>query len=161
MAANAPRETVGIFTSRDAFESAVAALLKAGFERPDLSVLSSHESLDAAGGQETSWRDALGALVGEIKYEGPLVASGAIVLAGGPVAATLAGIIAAATAGVAASQLLGEVTASPHTDDFARAVDAGSIVLWVRATTVAQENKASEILVENGAQNVHVHTPES
>lgn len=160
MAATAPRETVGIFTSRETFEGAVAALLKAGFERPDLSVLSSHDSLDVTTAQKRSWHDALAALVGEIKYEGPLVASGAIVLAGGPVAATLAGIIAAATAGIAAGELLGEVTATSHTDDFARAVDAGSIVLWVRTTSAEQEAKASEILVENGAQNVHVHEPQ-
>ncbi len=41
-------EVVGVFSDRDQFEKAVRALHDAGFERTDLSVLASHESLDAA-----------------------------------------------------------------------------------------------------------------
>ena len=42
------REVVALFETRAAFDAAVEALLAAGFRRSDLSVLSSHESIEAA-----------------------------------------------------------------------------------------------------------------
>jgi hypothetical protein len=153
------REVVGLFSDRESFEAAVAALTKAGFGHADLSVLGSHESIDAAGGSGRSWRDALTAMVGEVKYEAPLVASGAIFLAGGPVAATIAGIIGATVGGVAVKEMLEDVTAKPHTADFARSLEAGSVILWVRAPDTERERQASAILKQHGGTNVHVHQP--
>jgi len=151
------REVVGLFTSRSNFEAAVEALLERGFERADLSVLSSHESIDAAGEPGKPWKDVLTALVGELKYEGPLVASGAILLAGGPTAAAIAGVIGAATAGAATIHVLDEVTAKPHTEDFARSLEAGSVILWVTAETPEKEKQASAVLNLHGGANVHVN----
>ncbi len=158
-AANSDREAVSLFADRRTFERAVGALLQSGFERADLSVLSSHESLDAAGKPGTPWKDALTALVGELKYEGPLVAAGAILLVGGPVASTLAGIIGAATAGIAAKEALGEVMAKPHTEDFARSLAAGGVILWVRTPDKAAEDRAISALSKNGGENIHIHDP--
>jgi hypothetical protein len=152
-------ELVGLFADREAFESAVAALLAAGFDRTDLSVLSSRESIDVAGRPARSWKEALIALVGELKYEGPLVASGAIVLAGGPTAAALAGVIGAAVGGLAVKELLEEVTAKPHTEDFARSLAAGSVVLWVRVEDDDRATRAARLLEEHGAANVHLVPP--
>jgi hypothetical protein len=149
------REVAGLFADRDSFQSAVDDLMAAGFERSDLSVLSSHESIDAAGKPGRSWREVLTGLIGEIKYEVPLVASGAVVLVGGPVAATLAGVIGAATAGVAAKELIDEVTATPDTEDFARALAAGGVILWVNARDDAAEQEAARILAAAGGTNVH------
>jgi len=150
-------EAVGHFADRETFEAAVAALGAAGFDRTDLSVLSSHESIDAAGKPGKPWKDVVPALVGELKFEVPLVASGAIMLAGGAIAATIAGVVGAATAGFAAKEVLDQVTAAPHTEDFARALDAGSVILWVRTEDAAAEERAQAILRENGGQNVHIH----
>lgn len=151
-----PTEVVGVIDTRDQFEAAVKALLAAGFERSELSVLASHDSIEAAGKPATSWRDALQAMVGELKYEGPLVASGAIFLAGGSVAATVAALIGAAVGGVAVRDVLQEVTAKPHTEEFARAVDAGSLILWVAVDDRNRLAEAMSILERNGATNVHV-----
>ncbi len=151
------REVVGLFADMDGFEAAATALLDQGFERTDLSVLGSHESLDAAGKPGKPLKDVLTALVGELKYEGPLVASGAILLAGGPTAAVIAGVIGAATAGAAAKEVLDEVTAAPHTEDFARSLDAGSVILWVHAADGELEERAAEILARHGGTNVHIH----
>lgn len=156
-----PTEVVGLFADRESFERAVTALLEGGFDRPDLSVLASHESLDAAGRPAKPWDEALRALVGEIKYEGPLVASGAIFLAGGPLAASIAAVIGAAVGGIALKDVLEEMTATPHTEDFARSLAAGSVILWVRAADAACEHRAREILSGNGAANVHVARPGS
>ncbi len=153
------REVVGLFSDRDNFESAVGALLDAGFHRPDLSVLSSHQSLDVAGQPGKPWKDVLTAMVGELKHEGPLVASGAIFLIGGPVAATVAGVIATATAGIALKEVVGEVTSTPHTEDFARSLEAGSVILWVHCEDAAQEDTAVRVLESNTATNVHLHQP--
>jgi hypothetical protein len=149
-------EVVGLFRDRASFEAAVEALLGAGFERADLSVLASHESLDAAGKPGKPWRDVLTALVGDLKYEGPLVASGLIFLAAGPVTATLAAVAGAAVGGMAAKEFLEEVTAQPHTDDFARSLEAGGVILWVCAESEDRQELAVTLLTRHGGQNVHV-----
>jgi len=154
------RESVGLFESRSGFEAAVHHLLEAGFQTIDLSVLDSHESLSAAGKPGEPWRDVLTALVGEIKYEGPLVASGAILLAGGPTAALIASLIGAATAGIAAKEVLDEVTATPHTENFANALAAGGVILWVACADQNAETKALKILSDFGAVNVHMYERE-
>ena len=96
-----PCEVVGVITSEAEFRAALNALLAAGFVRADLSVLASHDSIEAAGRPASTWHDASVALLGDLRYEVPLVASGAVVLAGGPVAATIAAVIGAAVGGVA------------------------------------------------------------
>ena len=151
------REVVGIFTSRTDFDTAVNALLAAGFNRSDLSVLASHTSLDAASAATQSWKDRLVGLMGELKYEGPLVTAGLIALAAGPVGAAIAGLIAAGVGGVALKELTEEITARPHSAEFARALAAGSILLWVDAENADPRSKAMEILTASGGSNVHLN----
>lgn len=153
---NEARDAVGVFAEREAFEAAVAELKAAGFDHSDLSVLATREAIEAAGTQKESWSDVLTAFVNEIRYENPLFASGMIFLAGGPVTATIAGIIAAAVGGLAVKDVVEEVVARPHTEEFARAVEAGGAILWVRAASAERERDAMAILEANGATNVHV-----
>lgn len=151
------REIVGIFAERRQFEAAVDELLKDGFERSDLSVMSSHESLEAAGRLGRDWRDALVGLLGELRYEGPLVAAGLIAVAAGPVGAAVAALLAAGIGGAAVKELLDEVTALPHSGEFARALEAGSIILWVAAPDALREARARAVLERHGAANVHLN----
>ncbi len=151
------REAVGLFATRESFEAAVTTLLDLGFERTDLSVMGSHESIDAAGKPGKPWKDVFAAMVGELKYEVPLVASGAIMLAGGSFAATIAGIVGAAVGGIATKEILDEVTSTPHTEAFARSLEAGGVILWVRCDGDDQEARALEVLGNHGATNVHMH----
>lgn len=155
---SANTEVVGLLDSRESFEKTVEALREAGFARTDLSVLSSHESIEAAGKPAKPLKDVMTALVGEIRFEGPMVASGAVFLAGGPIGELIGAVVGATVGGVAIKEVLDEVTATPHTEDFARAVDAGSIILWVRAVGEEQQAKAKEVLQNQGAENVHIHT---
>jgi hypothetical protein len=148
---------VGIFTCRTDFDTAVEALLSRGFTRSDLSVLASHDSIDAASPEGRSWKDRLIGLVGELKYEGPLVTAGLIAIAAGEVGAVIAGLIAAGVGGIALKELTGELTARPHSAEFARAIAAGSIVLWVDASDSGREELAMTLLREAGGANVHVH----
>jgi hypothetical protein len=150
-----PCEVVGVIATREAFEQATRALLAAGFSRSDLSVLASHESIDVAGRPATRWQDALFALLGDIRYETALVASGAVFLAGGPLAATVAAIIGTAVGGIAVRDVLQEVTARPHTEHFARSLEAGSLILWVAVADADALSRATAILQQHGATNVH------
>ncbi|MDA8230071.1 MAG: hypothetical protein M0006_01895 [Magnetospirillum sp.] len=150
------REVVGTFADRERFQAAADALVAQGFARGDLSVLSSHQSLAAAGREGKDWRDVLVALVGELKYEGPLVAAGLIALAAGPVGAAIAGLIAAGVGGAATKELLDEVSAIPNSEEFDRALAAGSVILWVAVRDGSEEAKAKAALLANGAGNVHV-----
>lgn len=151
-------EVVGRFAERAPFKAAVEALLAAGFERSDLSVLDSHDSLSASEGKNESWRRTLAGLVGEAKYLEPITAAGLILLASGAVGAAVAGAIAAGLGGMAAFELLNEVRATPHTREFATALENGAVLLWVRAESAERQRLASDALTRHGAADVHVHT---
>ncbi len=151
------REVVGVFSRRSDFDQAVSALLAAGFSRSDLSVLASHDSLEAASADAQSWKGRLVGLLGELKYEGPLVTAGLIAIAAGPVGAILGGLIAAGVGGAAVKELMDEATAGPHAAAFAAALAAGSILLWVDVPDAAFESKAGALLTSFGATNVHTN----
>lgn len=154
---DAVTEVVGRFAGQENFTAAVEELLQAGFGPSDLSVLDTHEALGAAGSSGEAWQSALAGMVGEIKYVGPVTAAGLIAIATGPVGAAISGAVAAGLTGAALAELLGTVRATPHTESFARALEAGALLLWVRAEDAAREAKASEVLSRHGAQDVHRH----
>ncbi len=151
-------EVVGRFAERENFTATVEALLAAGFVTSDLSVLDTHESLSAAGTSGAAWQEALSALVGEIKYVGPLTAAGLIGIATGPVGAAVSATVAAGLTGAAVAELLETVRATPHTESFARALESGAVLLWVRAETDDRTTQASDILRRHGAADVHSHS---
>jgi len=150
-------EVVGRFAEREGFTAAVEALLAANFAIGDLSVLDTHETLSAAGTSGAAWQEALSALVGEIKYVGPLTAAGLIGIATGPIGAAVSATMAAGLTGAALAELLETVRATPHTESFARALEGGAVMLWVRAETNDREARASDILRRHGAADVHTH----
>ena len=151
------REVVGVFSLRSDFDKAVSALLAAGFSRSDLSVLASHDSLEAASADAQSWKNRLVGLLGELKYEGPLVTAGLIAIAAGSVGAVLGGLIAAGVGGAAVKELMEEVTARPHSAEFAAALAGGSILLWVDVPNAAAETQATALLSSLGATNIHTN----
>lgn len=154
---NAVTEVVGRFAERDGFTGAVEDLHAAGFQSSDLSVLDTHESLSAAGSPGQAWQEALSALVGEIKYVGPITAAGLIAVATGPVGAAVSTAVAAGLTGAALAELLDTVRATPHTESFAKALEGGAVLLWVRASDAGRQETASEILSRHGAADVHRH----
>jgi len=151
------REAVALFSSREALQSAIDALIGAGFKRSDLSILSSHESIEASEKPENRLGDLRNALGSDLRYLGPLAAAGFIMLAAGPMAAVLAAVIAAGIGGMAVKELLDETTSAPHTEDFARALEAGAVIIWVRPANEEGESRAISILEEQGGSNVHMN----
>lgn len=150
-------EVVANFSTRESFTAAVEALTAAGFQHDDISVLDTHESLSAAGSPSEAWKESLAGLVGEINYVGPLTAAGLIAIASGPIGAAVAGAIAAGLTGAALVDLLAEVRATPHTEAFARALEAGAILLWVRVGDEAQAAQVETLMVARGGSQVHRH----
>ena len=154
------REVVALFSTRAGFDRAVEALLAAGFDRADLSVLASHASLDAADPKGKPRDEALTGLVGELKYAFPLTTAGLIAIVGGPIEAALAALVAAGVGGAAIKDYLDELTSHPKPDEFTRALEAGGVILWVRIETPDQEAQAAALLEREGGVNVHVSVRE-
>ena len=150
-------EIVGRFAERDSFAAAVADLRRAGFEHSDLSVLDSHESIGASGERGEAWMESLAGMVGEIKYVGPLTTAGLIAIATGPVGMAVAAAMAAGITGIALRDLLEQLRATPHTEGFARALELGTVLLWVAVDTPEREEAACEILARHGAADLHLH----
>ena len=149
------REAVASFPDREHFRAAVAALLAAGFEPSDLSVLASHRPLSAA--EESRGELIAAGLSDEIKYIAPLTVAGIVVISGGPIAATIAALVGAGLGGAALKELFDDYTAAPHREEFAAALHAGAVLLWVRCGDPEIELRALRLLEEAGGRHVHVH----
>ena len=150
-------EVVGRFAHGDTFRAAVAALRDAGFQHSDLSVLDTHEALSASEPPSEAWKQSLAGLVGEVKYVGPLTTAGLIAIATGQIGMAVAAVMAAGITGAALRELLEDIKATPHTEDFARALEGGAVLLWVTVATAEREARASDILTRHGAADVHRH----
>ena len=150
-------EVVGWFADRESFRKAVAALRAEGFARADLSVLDSHESLSAAESPREVLAETLSGMVREVNYIGPLTAAGIIAVSAGPVGALVSAALGTGVAGYAVRDILRDLRATPHTEEFARAAENGAILLWVRAEDQAAQDTAIRVLGEHGAGDVHTH----
>ena len=59
--------------------------------------------------------------------------------------------------GAAVAELLTTIRATPHTESFARALESGALLLWVRAGDAERQAKAHDILTRHDAADVHLH----
>ncbi|SMF74153.1 hypothetical protein SAMN06265365_1313 [Tistlia consotensis] len=149
-------EVLGRFETREGFEAAVKALSAAGFGHADLSVLDTHETIDAAGGHSEAWRDRIAGLVGEVRYVGPVTDAGLIALAAGPVGALVASVIAAGMSGLALRELFDQSEAGPHVDAFDRALEHGAVLLWAYAPTAERQAEARAAMAAHGGKDIEV-----
>ena len=149
------REAVASFSDRPHLRRAVAALIAAGFEQTEISVLASHQPLAATEEGDSSLVAA--GLTDEVNYIAPLTVAGIILLSGGPIAATLAALVAAGLGGAALKEVFDRWTAAPHREDVEAALKAGAALLWVRCADPELELRATRILEEASGRHVHVH----
>jgi len=148
-------EIVGTFSSREDLEAAVKTLRAAGFGHTDLSILDTHESLDAF--EQAPWYEHFVGLVGEAKYIGPLTTAGFLAVATGPVGAAISAVAGAGVAAMALREALDQVEATPDNDAFARALEQGAVLLWVACGDSTAEERARDILLHHNARFVHRH----
>jgi hypothetical protein len=86
-----------------------------------------------------------------------LTAAGLIMIASGPVGMAVSGLVAAGITGYALRELLDDIKATPHTEEFARALEHGAVLLWVRAESAERQSLARDIMARHGARDVHLH----
>lgn len=155
MTSDTSRELVGLFSDRTQLKTAIKDLIGRGFERSDISLLASHESVDAAEG-EMSLKESLMPLLDEIRYEEPLVNAGLIAMAAGPAGAAIAGLVAAGISGLAVRELLDEASSAPDTERVATALEEGGVMLWVAVGDEESQAKATRTLESHGATDIHM-----
>lgn len=173
------REAAAVFNSAKELQSAVDALLEAGFERSDLSVLGSEEAIREKFGADIPSVSELadnpetprGTFVSsDARTEGEAAIAGIPVYLGGAGAAAVAALEGAtilATAGAAlgvglAAGAVGLYAArrmeKRHADQIEKHLKDGGLILWVRAEEKPEEVKALEVLRNSGAHDIRVHT---
>lgn len=177
-AADITREAVGVFHCPDALQGAIDELLSSGFHRAQLSLLASEPSVlkkmghlyqrvhDLADDPATpraayvsteAIGDAEGGLIGGLIYVGATVATGAIVASGGTLAAAIAAAAMAGGTGGLIGSVLARWVGSHHAKYLQDQIEHGGLLLWARTWTVADEQRALEILKKHAAENVHLH----
>lgn len=171
-----PREVVALFADPLTLEAAVEALLTAGFDHADLSLLAGErvvserlghriaDSLVAAddpAAPRRSWvepesrMEGRGALAAVLGYLGAVTALGLTFATGGGAAAAIA---AAAVSGSAAAGLgvgLGRLFDQRLARHFHLQLLQGGILLWVRVRDAAAEAAAMAILEAHHGHHIH------
>jgi signal transduction histidine kinase len=171
------REVAGVFRARDAMDEAVTALLSSGFDRADIDVVVGVEARERLGGAKIAaeelpdvptaprrpviaredvilvWSLVLSILI----FAGAGFAAWLVVKSGGEL--IWAGI--AAAIGAVAAGWLGAQLARAFARKRIRYLEAQlltrELVLLVRVRSAEEEAKATEILLDHGAQAVRPH----
>lgn len=172
------REAVGAFGSEHALQAVIDDLLSNGFDRADLSLLASINSIASppAGGRDPvrklgedpdlrtmpfiskdSISEAEGAVFSGFFYVGALAALVPVVVSGGALAAALLAVGLGGAAGGAIGAILACVIGEHHAKVIETQLDDGGLVLWVRTTNSADEQRAIDILTRHSAFDVHLH----
>jgi hypothetical protein len=172
------REVAGVFYTREALDAAVDALLHAGFDRADISVmagidtvreklggiyLQSKELADVPNAPRRSYigRDDVGTatvlVAGVLSYVGATAAALGIVASGGSLAVALVAAAAAGAAGGGFGALITRHIGRERAKELESQLDLGGLVLWVRVRSPDREEKAQQILLEQGGEAVRVH----
>lgn len=178
MSVKTQTEAVGIFHDARGLRSAADALLIAGFDRADLSLLAAQEAVEKKLGHAyssvaeleddprtatqaytggDSLTEAKAAAVGGLFFVGAMAAMGAVVASGGTVAAAIIGGLAAGGTGGAIGAVLARFMTHHHAEALQSQLDKGGILLWVRTGDREHETRALDILDANGAEDVHLH----
>jgi len=152
------RELVAQFKDAESFAAAVEALLAAGFERTDLSMLGTHDSLEVAGELAGYQRDPGESIragyASQTSLLGSIALAGVLLLTAGPIGAAGAAIAAAAAGVLALRPFLSQLTESAHAEGFAQAIESGHILLWVRTRNPEEVARAGTALAETGGTNL-------
>jgi hypothetical protein len=169
------REMVAVFDSREALENAIEDLQSNGFDRTQLSLLASRDTVEeqlrhpvadvhevaddpATPRSEPLERpdvgNVMGVAVGPPAAFAALATAGVIALAGGPLAGIAVGALAA---GGGVGALLAKSFNDQVVADFQDQIERGGILLWVSLRAPEQEAEARGILARHATGEVRVH----
>lgn len=177
--AEAVREAVGVFHDPETLQEAIDELLSSGFNRAELSLLASEQTVDKRLGHQyrkvaeleddatvpreayistESIGDAEGGLIGGLFYVGATVAAGAIVATGGSLAAAIGAAALAGGAGGLIGSVLAILVGDHHAQHLQEQLNHGGLLLWVRTWDGEREKRAVDILTRHSGRDVRVHT---
>jgi hypothetical protein len=169
-------EVVGVFHKAEDLESAIDELLISGFDRAEISLLASEDAVAtklggyyrpaseladdpavprAAFVSTAAIGDAEGALIGGLAYVGAIVATGAVVMSGGALAAAVTAAVLAGGAGGLVGSVLARLVGHHHAAYLQDQIENGGLLLWVRAWNESDEARALEIITKHAADKVH------
>ncbi|ATQ67248.1 MULTISPECIES: hypothetical protein [Methylosinus] len=172
------REAVGVFDTADALQAAIDELQTSGFDRADISLMTSEHVVEEKLGHRykkvsemeddanvprtfyvapESIGEAQGALVGGLFYVGAVGAAGLILASGGTMAAAILAATAAGGAGGVIGAVLGKLIGDRHAQTLQEQLDRGGLLLWVRAWDEDHEKRALDIMTRHSGHDVHVH----
>jgi hypothetical protein len=172
------REAVGVFDTADTLQDAIDELQSSGFDRADLSLMTSEHVVEEKLGHKykkvaelednaevprtfyvspESIGEAQGALVGALFYVGAIGAAGLVLATGGTLAAALAGAAVAGGGGGLVGVLLAKLIGKQHAEHLQEQLDRGGLLLWVRTWDEDREKRAVDILKKHSGRDVHVH----
>lgn len=161
---------IGVFNQTEAAEKAVKALREKGFTENEISIIAKDEGKKGKrdmevggdfGGENisdgTAWGGALGGVAGLLAGLGALAIPGiGPIVAAGP----LAGVLSGAVTGGVAGGLIDLGIPEDRGQEYEKKLKAGGI-LAVIETSDDKVKDASEILRQNGAQDVEAHGGEN
>ncbi|HHX01914.1 MAG TPA: hypothetical protein GX739_04490 [Firmicutes bacterium] len=162
---------IGVFNQTEAAEKAVKALREKGFTENEISIIAKDQGKTKKGDMEvggdfgtneniadgTAWGGALGGLAGILAGVGALAIPGiGPIVAAGPLAGALSGAV---TGGVAGG-LIDLGIPEERGREYEQKLKAGGILAVVE-TSEDKVNEASEILRNNGANDVESHGGEN
>lgn len=172
------REAVGVFRSEEELQAVIDDLLSSGFDRADLSLLASMNSVRTQPGHgadavpmleddpdvstmgfisEEAISQAESAVFSGFVYVGALAALIPVVASGAALAAALLAVGLGGGAGGAIGAVLARVIGRHHAAAMEEQLTGGGLVLWVRTSNRTDEQRAMEILVKNSGMDVHLH----
>ncbi|MEE4239684.1 MAG: hypothetical protein V2I51_23430 [Anderseniella sp.] len=172
------REAVGLFQASGDMEAAIDDLQENGFDRASISLLDSaasgvrdgpagtrpaRELEDDPGAPRAAYVSsesigaAKGALIGGMLAVNGAIAAGISVSAGAGLAVTIAVTAAAGVVAMLAGYALARQVEDRHERTLQSQLDRGGLLVWVRTRNSREEHRAMEVLIRNGARDVHVH----
>jgi len=173
------REAVGLFETQAALQAAIDELLSSGFDRADLSLLASEQTIASKLQGHAFTRASLeddpttprgvyispdavgtaeGGLISVLAYVGAVASAGVIAIAGGPLTMIVVGAGLAGGAGGLIGAGLAKLVGDRRAADIHCHLDQGGLLLWVRTWHVDNERRAVDILARHSGQDVHLHS---
>lgn len=168
-------EAVAIFHDVVSLDSAVQALIGAGFNRDDVSLLASEAAVEEKLGHRyerveeledepnaprvayrtlAEFADTERTVANALTYLPAIIAAGTVVASAGVVAAA---ITSAAVGGAALSTVLARWLDANHANHLQEQLEHGGLLLWVNVPTVEKQSAALRILKDHAASDVHLH----
>lgn len=172
------REAVALFSDEDSLQAAIDDLLTSGFDRAELSLLGTEETLRSTFGNRyktsveledlegvprscycsvESLGDAQGGIIGGLVYVGAVAATAAVIVSGGTLGAIVAACVLAGGAAGAVGSYLADLMGNVRARHIAEHLERGGLLLWVRTWTPDDEERATAILTKHSGKDVHVH----